>query len=70
MTCQIGGFVQLDVTVAGKLHRSRKSRRYTAPNAADQHFYREYLVPEEPKNQILGKRMIALEELWKSSRHG
>jgi len=60
---QIGGLFRLDVKVAGKLHRSRESRRHTAPNAADEHFYREFLVPEEPKKEISSERLIVSEEL-------
>jgi hypothetical protein len=67
---QIGGLFQLDVKVAGKLHRSRESRRHTARNAADEHFYQEFLVPVEPKKEISGERMIASEEFGRSSRHG
>jgi len=60
---QIGGLFRLDVKVEGKLHRSRESRRYTAPNAADEHFNREFLVPEEPKKEISSERLIVSEEL-------
>jgi hypothetical protein len=56
---QMGGLFRLDVKVAGKLHRSRESRRHTAPNAADEHFYREFLGPEEPKKEISSERIGA-----------
>ena len=55
---QIGGLFRLDVKEAGKLHRSRESRRHTAPYAADEHFYREFLVPEVPQQVISSERII------------
>jgi len=70
---QVGGLFRLDVKVAGKLHRSRESRRHTAPNAADEHFYREFLVPEEPEKEISSERIGAPGIVWlfgRSSRHG
>jgi len=60
---RIGGLFRLDVKVAGKLHRSRESRRHTVPNAADEHFYWQFLVPEEPKKVISSERLIVSEEL-------
>jgi hypothetical protein len=56
---QMGGLFRLDVKVAGKLHRSRESRRHTAPNAADEHFYREFLGPEALKKEISSERIGA-----------
>jgi len=49
---QVEELFRLDV----KRHRSRKSKRYTAPNDAEEHFYREILVPEEPKKQEISVR--------------
>ena len=66
---QIGGLVRVDVTVAGKLHGLRVRRLHTAPNATDQHFYQEFILPEEPENEMPGNRIIASEELRMSSRH-
>ena len=80
MARQIGVLFRLDVKVAGKLHRSGESRRHTAPHAADEHFYWELLLPEEPKEEISSERRIvseelqaqlsASEELRRSCRHG
>jgi hypothetical protein len=63
MARQIGWLFRLDVKVARKLHRSRESRRRTARYAAIEHFYREFLVPEEPQQVISSERIIVSEEL-------
>jgi hypothetical protein len=55
---QIGGLFQLDVKVAGNLHRSRETKRQTAPYAADEHFYRKFLVPEEPQQVTASERIV------------
>ena len=63
VTSQIGRLFRLDVKIAGKLYQSRESRWPTALYAADEHFYREFFVPEQPQQVISSERRIVLEEL-------
>jgi hypothetical protein len=60
---QIGGFFRLQVKVAGKLHRMKESRQHTAASAANEHIYREFMVLEEPKNDISCLTLTVLEYL-------
>jgi hypothetical protein len=52
------------VTVAGKLYRWRESRWPTAPYVAEEHFYREFLVPDELQQVISSERILMPEELY------
>jgi len=56
----IGALFRLDLKVAGKLHQLRESRRHPALYTANEHFYRELLLPEGPQRVISSERMIGL----------
>jgi len=63
LACRISGQFRQDVKVAGKQYQSRECRWHLQPIAANEQFYREFLLPEETNIEISSERIIVLEEL-------